>query len=761
MKQLLLIPAFWMMLSSLEAQSISAVGNWREHVPFSSFFHVVESKGVVYSASQFGFILYDPISKEIQRKTRMSGLNGSQIIKFAKDPISEKIAVVYSNYNMDLIDGDEVVSIPDLFLKVTTADKTVNSVTWYQNLIYVSTNLGIIVVDPEKKEIKDTYKTGSQSQPSKVNEVAFWGTDIYAATSNGLKKTSLNVPWPGNFNDWTLEPDGVLASGDCMTVLNWQGSLVVRKQDSIFIKFNGKWQLLLKAPKSISALNTSGDKLFVHISAESSGTVLLFSSPLVAYQTINSISLSKPMHGAYTVDGIWVADQRSGLLKINAAKTERIQLDAPASVAKGRGSYFNGEVIATSGSINANWKGELNANGFFIFDGKNWKNFNKQNGLLPDSILDIVDVVKNISNNKIYAASFGGGLVEFDNEKIKVYKQGSPITASKFVPGSYFVSGLAMDQKQNLWITNYGSEQNLLVKKNDDTWATFNIPFSYSGNAVSKIMIDKSNKKWIISPNGNGVFCLDDKGTIEQKNDDSWRFFQQGKGKGNLPSSNVLSIVADRNGFVWVGTDKGIGIIQCGSNIFSSTACEATLPVVRQDNFNGLLFGEESVNDIAVDGANRKWVATNNGVWLVSQDGQNVIYHFTESNSYLLGNRIFQVVVHEKTGEVFFFTENGICSFVSTATEPVIEKPRPTVFPNPVPPGYEGTVAIRGLNENAWVRITELDGKLVYQTRSLGGQAIWNGRTYKGEKVSSGVYLVLVSNEFNEQQVVTKVFFIK
>jgi hypothetical protein len=127
----------------------------------------------------------------------------------------------------------------------------------------------------------------------------------------------------------------------------------------------------------------------------------------------------------------------------------------------------------------------------------------------------------------------------------------------------------------------------------------------------------------------------------------------------------------------------------------------------------------------------------------------------------LLSDHVFQVVVQEKTGEVFFFTENGICSFVSTATEPAIEKLRPVVFPNPVPPAYSGTIAIRGLKENAWVRITELDGKLVYQTRSLGGQAIWNGRTYKGEKISSGVYLVMVSDEFNEQQLATKIFFIK
>jgi len=761
MRYLIVLSFSWTLLFKSQGQSIPPIGQWREHVPFSNTFHVVQSGGLIYAASPYGYIIYDPEKKELQRKNKVNGLNGSRIIKLAKDPSSEKIAVVYSNFNMDIIEGDKVFNIPDIFLKATVADKTINNLVWQNNLLYVSANLGIIVVDPIKKEIKDTYKIATQLPGSKVNQVAFLGSDIYAATSIGIKKTALNVQWPGNINDWLLEKDDLLGSGECQTVLNWQGNLLVQKKDAVFIKSGTTWKILYVSQKPISAINTSADKLFVMISLGGAGSILQFSSPSGSYQTINSGLLSVPLYSTVSSDGIWVADQKNGLIKINGSNAEKINIDAPADIAKGRGRYFNGEIIASSGSVNANWKGELNPNGFFIFDGNNWTNYNKQENLLPDSVFDIVDVVRNTVNNKLYAASFGGGLIELDKGKIKIFKQGSPISSSLSEPGKYMVSGLAIDQKQNIWVTNFGSAQSLLVKKSDDSWTTFNIPFSYSENAVGKIMIDASNRKWIISPKGNGLFCFDDKGTIDQKNDDSWRFFQQGKGRGNLPSSNVLSVASDRNGFIWIGTDKGIGIIQCTNNIFNSGGCEAILPVVTQDNFNGLLFGEESVNDIAIDGANRKWVATNNGVWLISPDGQRIIYHFDESNSYLLGDHVFEVVVQEKTGEVFFFTENGICSFVSTATEPAIEKQRPIVFPNPVPPGYGGTIAIRGLKENAWVRITELDGKLVYQTRSLGGQAIWNGRTYKGEKISSGVYLVMVSDEFNEQQLATKIFFIK
>ena len=101
----------------------------------------------------------------------------------------------------------------------------------------------------------------------------------------------------------------------------------------------------------------------------------------------------------------------------------------------------------------------------------------------------------------------------------------------------------------------------------------------------------------------------------------------------------------------------------------------------------------------------------------------------------------------EKRERYFLLRANGICSFRSTATEGGETNENVLVFPNPVPPGYSGTIAIRGLVNNAIVKITEMDGRLVYQTKAFGGQAVWDGKDYKGRRISSGVYLVLVSDE--------------
>jgi hypothetical protein len=185
------------------------------------------------------------------------------------------------------------------------------------------------------------------------------------------------------------------------------------------------------------------------------------------------------------------------------------------------------------------------------------------------------------------------------------------------------------------------------------------------------------------------------------------------------------------------------------------------LPIVQQDNFAGYLFSNEQVQAIAVDGADRKWIGTQNGAWLISANAEKTIYRFTESNSPLLSNDVKQIAIDGKTGEVFFATAKGICSFRSTATETTVTNNDVLVFPNPVPPGYTGTIAIRGVANNAIVKITELNGRLVYETKALGSQATWNGRDYKGRTISTGIYLVLTSDDNHQEKQVTKIVFIQ
>ena len=307
---------------------------------------------------------------------------------------------------------------------------------------------------------------------------------------------------------------------------------------------------------------------------------------------------------------------------------------------------------------------------------------------------------------------------------------------------------MTFDSKNRLWVSNYGAASNLHVRKTDGKWLAFSIPFVLNELAAGPLVCDDYDQIWVVSPKNNGLICYQPNDP-EALNDDRWKKYETGLGKGNLPSNNVLSIVKDRTGNIWVGTDQGVGIVRCAGEVFSAAGCDAYRPVVRQGSFAGFLLRDQSVQCMAVDGANRKWIGTKNGLWLLSESGEDVIQYFTATNSPLLSNNVLQVGIQPVTGEVFVLTDAGICSYRGTVTDPRQEGDKVLVFPNPVPPDFNGTIAIRGLKENVVVKITELSGALVFQTRSQGGQAIWNGKNYKGEKPASGIYLVLVRDDEN------------
>jgi streptogramin lyase len=477
---------------------------------------------------------------------------------------------------------------------------------------------------------------------------------------------------------------------------------------------------------------------------------------------INAANLTSPQAGVYINGTIWVGDLTNGIINITEPNETPVYPETPAGLANGEGIYVNQEILVAAGKSSDQSLQFAFKDGFYSFKNDSWKSFNATNFSAIDSFKGLVSIAYIPASGSVFAGADHGGLLEITKEnKAILYKQNSFLAPVFNQPLRYSIGGLATDRDQHLWLTNNGASQGLIVLKQDGAVQKFTVPFSYTNFGLSKLIVDDQNRKWIIAANADGLFCFDHGSSVENTADDKWRQFRQGLGRGNLPSNKVTSIAVDRNGFIWVGTDKGIAVIQCGDDLFSTSVCEAILPVVQQDNFAGRLLADEQINDIEVDGADRKWIATNNGVWLLSADGQQVVHRFTSSNSKLLNNEVASLVIHQETGEVFFMTQKGICSYRGTAIKPVEVMKKPFVFPNPVPPGFSGAIAIRDLPENAWVSITELDGRVVYKTRSLGGQAIWNGKNYKGERVSSGTYLIIVSNEFNTQQVAGKIFFLK
>jgi flagellar hook assembly protein FlgD len=192
--------------------------------------------------------------------------------------------------------------------------------------------------------------------------------------------------------------------------------------------------------------------------------------------------------------------------------------------------------------------------------------------------------------------------------------------------------------------------------------------------------------------------------------------------------------------------------------IFSSDNVDAQTIKLEQDGNVQLLLETETVQAIAVDDANRKWLGTSSsGVYLMSEDGTKQIYHFDEKNSPLISNNIKSISIDRKTGDVFFGTPKGIMSFRGSATEGLEQFTEVYAYPNPVRDNYTGPIIIKGLVANTIVKITDISGSIVRELNSEGGQAIWDAKNFKGEKVGTGVYMVFCTNQDGSQKIATKV----
>jgi hypothetical protein len=760
MKSGFFLLSFYFSVLMLSGQGLQPIGQWRDHLPMRAIHSLELARNTLVAGTPFGYFLYTPSSKEINTFTKSDGLSEVGLRLISKDPNSERILVVYENANLDLMSGDQLRNIPDLFKSNIQADKTINHVQWIGEDAFLATNFGIVVLNTQRVEIRDTYRPGKNGSSVIVNQTVLHKGLLYAATSEGLLKASFSSSSLADFRNWTNE-DILREQYPIQRVLVWNDKLVAERNDSVFQKSDNQWNLLYASKKKITTIVAVNNQLYIGESAQNKGNFVVVEPTAGTLKILESQYLTYPTACVLMDNQIWAADFQNGIVELSNNGTAPIYPETPDGIALGEGHYADELIFATAGQQIYSAVNNKGAAGIYKYDGNAWENFTSYTLAALDTINDLRSVVYYPSTGSIYAGSYEDGLLEITRDnKLNLFKQNSFLSSAINFNASYRVGGLALDKDQQLWITNSGALQSLVVKKKDGATKKFTIPFSYAEYALTKIIVDLDNRKWMIAPNGDGLFCFDHGENIDQIGDDRWRQFKQGLGKGNLPSNQVTSLACDRNGFIWLGTDKGLAVVQCTEELFSAS-CEAILPVVQQDNFAGRLLSEEIINDIKVDGADRKWIATSNGVWLLSADGQKVIGRFTEKNSVLLSDDVRSIVIHQKTGEVFFFTKNGICSFRGTATEPETIQKKPFVFPNPVPPGYAGTIAIRDLPENAWVRITELDGRLVYQTRSLGGQAIWNGKNYKGERASSGTYLIFVSNENNTQQLAGKIFFIK
>ena len=456
-----------------------------------------------------------------------------------------------------------------------------------------------------------------------------------------------------------------------------------------------------------------------------------------------------------TTNTIYLADATYGLFKgyntgYEIDFLESIIPNGPAGLNIGAIASGSKNLMFTHGGKTQPWNNMENYQEISFYNNIQWSQSNK---IINLNIYDALAVSAGFKKDQYFVGTWNSGLLEFIGDSlVNHYTNKNTNGAIETIAGTNMsrIGGVDIDNNGALWLTNSQAEKPL-VKFHNNTWTSYNVPNLPTSIMSGKILCLNNGQKWVQLRN-DGLIVLE-----ETKNNS---IISKKISTGNgLPSSSVNCFAEDNSGTIWVGTSQGLGVFYFPSEIFNNTSNNAEYILIEtEDGYIEKLFENTEILDIKIDGGNRKWIATKtNGVFLISDDGMTQIHNFTKQNSPLLDNTVYEISIIDSSGEVFFATSKGLCSYRSNASSSNNNFDNAVIFPNPVRKNYTGEISISGLSDEANIKITDVSGNLVYETISFGGTATWNGKNFNNKKVSTGVYLFLCTSSDFKHSVVKKV----
>ena len=733
-----------------------ATGQWYAHLPYTSGLYVTQSESDIFYATEFSIMKINKADGGLTFISKVNGLSQTGVKLIRYHQALQTLIIVYDNSVIDLWQDGQITTLNQIRNFTNFSGDKIIADVFIENdsMVYLAANYGLSRLNVKAREFASTTFTGVT-----VRSIAVANEQIYAGTPEGVYTISTNNNIPEDFNEWTLLGEEVGLPMDysnrAMTVFN--GQLFFDVNHEIYrLDKEGQAQLVFSEDgQSLRYLTAEGVHLLAGFAC-GSGTctddrILYFDEDL-SFRDLPADCIGNMTYAIETPEGnIYFADQFRDfrfLNQITDTNCNRLIINSPWNENSYSLTIIDETLWVAAGGIDQTFSNRFSRSGFYQLNGGFWTNYNPSNrselrGLDQqsgnDDLLDFLTIAVRPTDGRVFAGSFFEGLIEFDGEQMTLYNDtNSSLQNAVGDEQRTRVSSLAFDEENNLWITNHAAPSPLSVFTNIGEWRSFSP--SCNRTELHQLGIDANGFKWMIDATQSSGVLVFDEGDLNNPTDDRCRVFTEIN--SNLPSNQTNCLIVDLDGQVWVGTSKGIIIFECGADPFDER-CQGSLRGFEEDGLVEPLLNTQNIQTIAIDGANRKWIGTGDGVFVLSEDGDEEIFRFTASNSPLFDNNILDIAVNDINGEVFIGTNKGIISYRSDAIGANrFHQEKLTIFPNPVAPDFDGLIAIQGLTRDAKVKITDLTGKLVYETDTNGGQAVWDGRDYNGRKVSTGVYLV-------------------
>ena len=747
------------------------VGTWRAHPSYNNATFSLKAFGKIMVLSDGAIYYYDPSDNSVYTIDKAGGLSDTDIAAIGYCKTENTVLIVYSNGNLDILYSDETIYNCTDLKKNNIGNVQINELKFVDNFAYISTNIGLVIFDVKRREIKSTYRFDSP-----VNSFVLINDSLFCGTDEGI--------YLGNTNNNLLDKREwkILRNIKFIDLFEFDGHLSGRSYDNKVwtINKNNGGLLLITADKvnAISYLNDNRLAL-IHDSIVSIYSDLKNNfKNYTDYNfkiTTNSLVIDK--------NTWWITQGIEGLCQYRLTnENELVVINKGIKPNSPRRNLFHsvswpepGKLLIVGGCHDIIYKPDYKPNKDYpgtvmIYENERWTSLDEditsKTGLryvnLTEAAQDPLD------HNHIFVGSTGQGLYEFRNKKFyKLHTWNNSALKSivndndKNKYNYVRISALQYDNKGNLWMANNQIDTIIRVLEPDGHWFSLYYSELEGLPTFKQLRFDKKGRIWINSSRHlPGLFCIDTKNTLKDNSDDIVRFSSSYFKNQDGTTEEIYDIYFydfDLNGHLWIGTNTGIFVLKSPDTFITDPdPIFERIKIPRNDGTElaDYLFSGVHTTAIYIDQGNRKWIGTSDhGVFLLSPDGTETLEHFTVGNSPLPSNSIVSITENGQNGSVFFGTSLGLVEYGGQARDPeeTLSKSNILVYPNPVKPDFDGYVTITGLTSNSTIRITSNSGKLVHQGTSNGGSYSWNLNDYNGHPVPSGIYHAIITNSENNK----------
>ena len=754
------------------------IGSWDEITAKSVVNDLaVDNNGVIWGATTGGLFSFSNGQFQ-QQLGKIDGLYELSASVISYLPSINRLYLGYEDGTIDIVnpESQEVSTLSDIRRTEQFNTKGVNSFLAIGDSLLVATDFGVVIYNLNNNlVISSATKFGSLNRGTAVNDIVIRGDSVFCATQFGIAVADLNSDLVFDDNWRLYDQDDGLPDASVITLSVFDNRVFAGSQDQgLFQLDNNSWQAVTSVPSStITSLVTNGMDQLAVISER---RVYMVNQEL---ERINTIRLNRgvPITSlAFLEDG----ETRVGTTGIGLGIVEGNNITPQLP----NGPLINlfSEIIYESGYLYAGTSEQFitgdplnSSKGYQIFDGENWTAYTSAvtEELTQPAFSNAFELA--LTENALWVGSWGRGVVRHqldENQISKYYNENSSLEGTRADNKFVVVPGLAADNNDELWATSFLST--IPLYKYDDAseeWVSFNKSSAvFASDHYFKLFIDSFDQKWIALRNeaedGVGLLLFDENNIDDPADDIGYRLTAEFD-EGNLPNPTINDFVQDLNDEVWIATARGVARFIFPELIMEPNAfrerraqwlinadTSATSPFLLRDIY---------ATALAVNDANEKWIGTlNDGVWKVNAEGSEILEHFTEENSPLLNNAINDITIDKETGTVYIATTNGISTLVDTPVEPEASLDRLHVYPNPY--SYQRNsegVFIEGLPESSEITVLTVDGMLVDRFQAQGGRVKWSGLSYKGGQVATGVYMIIATNNSNNEKAVGKLVIVR